>query len=332
MRLSRASRLHAFTLVELLVVIGIIAVLIGILLPALNKAREAARITQCASNVRQLMLASVTFANDHRGYLPTTSSDIWVQGANSFNDPYRQRYAYRGNTLGTQQFLKDWASSLMPYLGYKDGDLNTFAVISGSATKMDSVPKVFICPSDPWQGVGLNSGYLMYNNVSPFDANYPVSYGINVDVTALTDQNGVGRFDNSGAVGVSPGRPPYTANVVFPPLAGKLSRIARPAEVLMYADCGVRPRSGGGNPLDYSDILNITTNYDVNMGSSPGAYDKVAGSGQGPTLANVLNTSWLGGRIPLKRHNNRINIAFADGHGETVGVAFFKNVRVSPYK
>src|SRR5262245_6719416 len=71
---SRSRRRQAFTLVELLVVIGIIAVLIGILLPALNKARESARQVQCLSNMRQLSTAIVMFANDHKGQMPGCSS------------------------------------------------------------------------------------------------------------------------------------------------------------------------------------------------------------------------------------------------------------------
>jgi len=59
-----------FTLVELLVVIGIIALLISILLPTLGRAREAAYKTQCTSNLRQIHNAMQLYANANRGYLP----------------------------------------------------------------------------------------------------------------------------------------------------------------------------------------------------------------------------------------------------------------------
>jgi len=69
-RPARTTAAYAFTLVELLVVIGIIAILIAILLPALNHARKKAQAVSCASNMRQIYLACLMFAQDNKGHLP----------------------------------------------------------------------------------------------------------------------------------------------------------------------------------------------------------------------------------------------------------------------
>src|SRR3954454_3596782 len=94
--MTRLSKHRAFTLVELLVVIGIIALLISILLPALNRARDASRTLKCLSNLRQMGLAFQMYASNNKQYLPFPNTTMIL------NDP-------------TQGYL--WFNAVDPYLG-----------------------------------------------------------------------------------------------------------------------------------------------------------------------------------------------------------------------
>src|SRR5882724_8855958 len=100
-----ASRTVAagFTLVELLVVIGIIALLIGVLMPALSKARRQSQQVACCSNLRQLANAFIMYTNDNRGFFPrpavntTFLPEDWI---------YYQTYAGRNiNDGAIQKYL-----------------------------------------------------------------------------------------------------------------------------------------------------------------------------------------------------------------------------------
>ena len=94
----RSKPPHGFTLVELLVVIGIISVLVAMLLPALNKARQQANKVQCQSNMRQIGIGMTMYLSEHKGAYPqqTYVTSGW--------------YPLEAHT---------WWGAIAPYIGWK---------------------------------------------------------------------------------------------------------------------------------------------------------------------------------------------------------------------
>jgi len=131
---------HAFTLVELLVVIAIIGMLVGLLLPAVQQAREAARQMQCGNNLKQLGLSGLNYESSMKGFPPGG----WTWHATG--DPDRSGAEQPGC----------WTFSLLPYMEQNalymlasDGDpANVSATQKTNAvTTLQTPLPVFICPS-----------------------------------------------------------------------------------------------------------------------------------------------------------------------------------------
>jgi prepilin-type N-terminal cleavage/methylation domain-containing protein/prepilin-type processing-associated H-X9-DG protein len=155
-------RKHAFTLVELLVVIGIIALLISILLPALNAVREQAKQTKCASNVHQIFLAVMMYADEHKGVYPIPPLIGDESPANDW-----MAFTMLPDNSGAGQ-INYAAGTLWPYIS---NGIRRAAGTSSNGDDAVALYGVFNCPSDT-----DNPRLVRWGNMLVIERNFTYSF------------------------------------------------------------------------------------------------------------------------------------------------------------
>ncbi len=327
----RKNNRRAFTLVELLVVIGIIAVLVSILLPALNRARAQADSVKCLANLRSLGQAMILYVGENKGWIPgsglTSGRHLWVPNAAGTSAVLVTGYGINNAPLVNEAL--DWAGPLARMMQLKNSALLADDPKARFLWYVNNVD-AFKCPSYYGTIATANTtgGFtdlgpqpaFSYNTANAFmlapNASYPSGAG-----------NGF--VGNVSTPGGAPAGPYWTTPQGYVP---RITKVGASSEKVFMADGARRSRnfSASAFQITYGLAVSLQTlNTNESMYTDWGPFFANTRSyGRTSLPVNTASPTALDTRVLSMRHGKnaarssgglvRFNLVFFDGHAENV--------------